>query len=60
MNSDQLTTISFKQAMWVGKDSNLRRQLSTDLQSVAFDRFATYPAYFIYSIFPAIKSLKIY
>ncbi len=28
---------------WAGGDSNLRRHKSTDLQSAAFDRFATYP-----------------
>ena len=28
---------------WRGKDSNLRRRKSTDLQSVAFDRSATPP-----------------
>ena len=33
----------FSMLKWVGKDSNLRRQLSTDLQSVAFNHFATYP-----------------
>ncbi len=29
--------------MWTGEDSNLRRPEPTDLQSVAFDRFATCP-----------------
>ncbi len=30
--------------MWAGEDSNLRRLMPTDLQSVAFDRFATCPS----------------
>ena len=29
---------------WVGEDSNLRRHEPSDLQSDAFDRFATYPS----------------
>ena len=29
--------------MWAGEDSNLRRHEPSDLQSDAFDRFATYP-----------------
>ncbi len=29
--------------LWLGKDSNLRTRLRTDLQSVAFNRSATYP-----------------
>ena len=33
--------------MWGGKDSNLRRHLPSDLQSDAFDRFATSPQYFM-------------
>jgi len=33
----------FEQKWWRGKDSNLRRHKSTDLQSVAFDRSATPP-----------------
>ena len=28
---------------WVGKDSNLRRREPSDLQSDAFNHFATYP-----------------
>jgi hypothetical protein len=29
--------------LWAGKDSNLRRPEPTDLQSVAFNHFATCP-----------------
>ena len=29
--------------LWAGEDSNLRRREPSDLQSDAFDRFATYP-----------------
>lgn len=32
--------------MWAGKDSNLRRRKPTDLQSVVFDHFTTYPKTF--------------
>ena len=32
-----------EQKKWVGKDSNLRRHKPSDLQSDAFNRFATYP-----------------
>ena len=29
---------------WAGKDSNLRTQMRTDLQSAAFNHSATYPS----------------
>ena len=46
--------------LWVGKDSNLRRQLSTDLQSVAFDRFATYPILIVLIVILSLgKDIKI-
>jgi hypothetical protein len=40
----QILKSKFQDAlMWAGEDSNLRRHEPTDLQSVAFDRFATCP-----------------
>lgn len=35
--------LNYTRINWAGKDSNLRRREPTDLQSVAFDHFATYP-----------------
>src|SRR3954471_4062154 len=34
---------AMSEGWWRGKDSNLRRPKPTDLQSAAFDRFATSP-----------------
>jgi len=37
-----------KKTVWERQDSNLRRKNSTDLQSVAFNRSATLPTFFLH------------
>ena len=42
---DLSTSLNSFVGWWVGKDSNLRRREPSDLQSDAFNHFATYPRY---------------
>ena len=47
-------------SLWVGKDSNLRRHKPSDLQSDAFNHFATYPYLQTFNLFKKLNIIKLF